>query len=201
LKSSLRQFYGLHHDLVTRYGISVLQWSRVCSVYRNHNPILSVVVTCHRVCSMTGATREAETAHPSRAPEFYPCCLVGFVLLKLVYSLTLKLTFVVLIPAHDFPCYIKFVVWLNQNVTCFWHKITRLALNDNHSLIYSLFTVYPPLGYYMYKQLTKSIHFSWLCILCMCVVSLYLIQFISLVIETDFFLPYFLITDIRRQSD
>ena len=163
------------------------KWSRVCSVYRNHNPILSVVVTCHWVCNMTGVTRGADTAHPSRAPDFYPCFLVGFVLLKLVYSLTLKLEFVVLIPAHDFSCYIKFVVWLNHNVTCSWHKITRLALNNNHSLVYSLFTVYSPLGYYMYKQLTKNIHFSWLCILYMYVVSLYLIQFISLVIETDLF--------------
>ena len=49
LKSSLRKFYGRHHDLVDRS-----------------------FVTYHRVCNqinMTGATSESGTAQPSGAPE------------------------------------------------------------------------------------------------------------------------------------
>jgi hypothetical protein len=38
LKSSLRKFYGHHHHLVDRYGVSV---SQICSVCYNHNPVLS----------------------------------------------------------------------------------------------------------------------------------------------------------------
>ena len=52
LKSLLRKLCGRHHDLVDRYGISVLQ--------------------------MTGVTSGAGTAYPSGAPEFTPV-LVGFV--------------------------------------------------------------------------------------------------------------------------
>ena len=34
LKSSLRKFYGRHHDLVDHYGISVSQRPRICSTCR-----------------------------------------------------------------------------------------------------------------------------------------------------------------------
>ena len=46
LKSLLRKLYGRHHDLVDRYGISVLQ--------------------------MMGVTSGAGTAYHSGAPEFTP---------------------------------------------------------------------------------------------------------------------------------
>ena len=32
LKSSIRKFYGRHHDLVDRYGLSVSQMTRICSM-------------------------------------------------------------------------------------------------------------------------------------------------------------------------
>ena len=40
------------------------KWPRICSVRRNHNPVLSSFVTCHWVCNKsntTGATRRAGT--------------------------------------------------------------------------------------------------------------------------------------------
>jgi hypothetical protein len=41
LKSSLRKFYGRHHDLVHRYGISVSQITTIYSTYRKHFPVIS----------------------------------------------------------------------------------------------------------------------------------------------------------------
>jgi hypothetical protein len=57
LKSLLRKLCGRHHDLVDRYGISVLQ--------------------------MTGVTSGPGTAYPSGAPEFTPGFLWGSYLLDL----------------------------------------------------------------------------------------------------------------------
>ena len=48
LKSSLPKFYGRHHDLVDRYGISVSQM--ICSTCREHFPVLSSFTTYYRVC-------------------------------------------------------------------------------------------------------------------------------------------------------
>ena len=52
LKSQLQMFYG-HHDLVNHYGISVTMTTvfGICSVYRNHNPILSSFMTSRLVCN------------------------------------------------------------------------------------------------------------------------------------------------------
>ena len=75
LKLSLRKFYGHHYNLVNRYGVSVHKWPRICSVCRNHNPVLSSFVAYHRVYNRsktTGATCEAGTSYPSRAPESTP---------------------------------------------------------------------------------------------------------------------------------
>ena len=65
LKSSLRKFYGRHHDLVDRYGISV---PRICSTCRKHFPVVSSFTTYYRVYNQintTGATSGAGTAYPS----------------------------------------------------------------------------------------------------------------------------------------
>jgi hypothetical protein len=54
LKSSLRKFDGLHHDLVDRYGISASQMTTDmfhCMTCRNHFPIISSFMTYHRVCN------------------------------------------------------------------------------------------------------------------------------------------------------
>ena len=70
-KSSLRGFYGDHHYLVNRYGVSVSQKS-VC---RNRNPILSSFMPYHPVCNnsnTTAATCDAGISYPSGAPEFTP---------------------------------------------------------------------------------------------------------------------------------
>ena len=62
-----------------------LNWSWICLVCRNYNPIISSFMTFHRVCkksNATGATCGGETAYPSAAPEFTPdfkwcsCCSI-----------------------------------------------------------------------------------------------------------------------------
>ena len=51
------------------------KWSLMCSVFRNHNPVLSPIIAYHRVynrSNTTDATCEAGTAYPSGAPESTP---------------------------------------------------------------------------------------------------------------------------------
>ena len=60
--------------------------SRICSVCRNHDPVLSSFMTYHWVwykSNTTGATRGTGTAYPFGTPEFIPVS-VGFVLVFLV---------------------------------------------------------------------------------------------------------------------
>ena len=57
LKPSFRTFYGRHHDLVDRYGISVSKWPRICSTCRNRFPVLSSFMTYHPVFSGVHVTR------------------------------------------------------------------------------------------------------------------------------------------------
>ena len=76
LKSSLRKFYGRHHDLVDRYGISVSQMT-TC---RENFPVLFPFTTYHRVCNQMitkGAISGAGTVYLSGAPEFTPGCQWG----------------------------------------------------------------------------------------------------------------------------
>jgi hypothetical protein len=71
--------------MVNRYGVSVLKMARICSVYRNHNSVVSSFLTYHQVCNKcnpTGATCGEGNAYPSEASEFTRC-LVGFELLDL----------------------------------------------------------------------------------------------------------------------
>ena len=71
LKSSLRKFYGRHHDLVDRYGIN--KRPRICSTCRKQFPVLSSFMTCHHIfiyIHITDATRGGGTEYPSGAPEF-----------------------------------------------------------------------------------------------------------------------------------
>ena len=73
LKSSLRKFFGRHHDLVDRNGISVSQMTTDCSTCRKHFPILSSLTTYYRVCNQintTGAISGEGTTYHTGAPEF-----------------------------------------------------------------------------------------------------------------------------------
>jgi hypothetical protein len=47
LKSSLRKFYGHHHDLVDVMEYLCHKWPRICSTCRKHFPILSSFMTYH----------------------------------------------------------------------------------------------------------------------------------------------------------
>jgi hypothetical protein len=53
LKSSLRKFYGRHHDLVAIDRMEYLchKWLRICSTCRKHFPVLSSFMSYHRVCN------------------------------------------------------------------------------------------------------------------------------------------------------
>ena len=86
LKSSLRKFYGRHHDLIDAMEYLCHKWPRICSTCCKHFPVFSSFMTYHRVCNYintTGATSGTVTAHPSGAPEFTPRFLVGFLLFDL----------------------------------------------------------------------------------------------------------------------
>ena len=75
LKSSLRKFYGRHHDLVDRYGISVSQMTMDMFHCRKLFSDLSSFMIYHRVCNKintTGVTSGAGTAYPSGEHEFIP---------------------------------------------------------------------------------------------------------------------------------
>jgi len=51
------------------------KWPRICSVYRNHKPILSSFMTYHLVSNQsntTSVTCETGTAYTSEALEFIP---------------------------------------------------------------------------------------------------------------------------------
>ena len=79
LKSSLRKFYGHHHDLTV---MKYLCHKRppIFATCGKHFPVLSSFMTYHKVCNQintTGATGGAGTAYPSRAPEFTPGFQLG----------------------------------------------------------------------------------------------------------------------------
>jgi hypothetical protein len=79
--------------------------SRICSVCRNHDPVLSSFMTYHWLwykSNTTGATRGTETAYPFGTPEFIPVS-VGFVLINLCSVLGRSLF--VLLSVFIWPLY------------------------------------------------------------------------------------------------
>ena len=90
LKSLPRKLCDSHHELVNRYGVLCHKWQWICSVCRNHNPVLFSFLIYHRcVTSNTmSATCGEEIVYHCEAHEFnsHPSkhpVLVGFVLLDL----------------------------------------------------------------------------------------------------------------------
>ena len=81
VKSWSHQFQSFTIAIMT--WLTVVQYlchklPRIYSVCRNHNPVLSLFMTYHRVYNMsntTCATSGAGTVYPSRAPEFTTCLL------------------------------------------------------------------------------------------------------------------------------
>jgi hypothetical protein len=86
-------------------------WPRVCSVCRNHNPVLSSFMTYHQVCNKSNATDVicgAGTVYPFGVPEVTPVfrgvrvarslvfflrfCRLLFFLLAIVLSVFLRFT-------------------------------------------------------------------------------------------------------------
>ena len=93
LKSSLRKFYGHHHDLVDHYGISVSEMTTICSTYHKHFPVLSSFMTYHWLCNQintTGVTSGSGIAYPSGTHEF----ISGFSRVRATRSLVLYVCFV-----------------------------------------------------------------------------------------------------------
>ena len=64
------------------------KWPQICSICRNYDSVLSLIMTYHRVCNTTNTTGVKcgrETANPSGILEFTPCS-VGIVLPDLLFS-------------------------------------------------------------------------------------------------------------------
>ena len=98
MKSSFRKFYGYHHDLVNRCR----KRPRICSVSRNHNPVLSLFMTYHRMfkkSNTTGVTCGADPAYPPGATEFTPefywisCCSIFSFLCNVLYIVVFPFSF------------------------------------------------------------------------------------------------------------
>jgi hypothetical protein len=97
VESSLRMFYGRHHDMLNSYGIAVSQMTKVyvpfvVTIIRSF-PHSRFIAVCNK-SNKTGATSAAGTSYPSRAPELIPRFLVGFVLFSLVFCVVFCRPFV-----------------------------------------------------------------------------------------------------------
>jgi len=110
------------------------KWPRICSVCRNHDPILSSFTTNHRIYSSsnkTGATCGTGTVYTSGSTPVFSgvhvarsllfCvmfCRSLFVLFRLVIMLSVLLQ----ITASDYPCGIVKLFWdkffLKQIIPC-----------------------------------------------------------------------------------
>ena len=76
LKLSLRKYYGRHHDLVDRYGISVSQMTMGMLHLSKTLPGPFLIHGFHRVynyINTTGTTSGAGTAYPSGSLVFTLC--------------------------------------------------------------------------------------------------------------------------------
>ena len=51
LKSSLRKFYGRHHELLTVMEYLCCKWPRICFTCRKHFPVFFSFMTCHQICN------------------------------------------------------------------------------------------------------------------------------------------------------
>jgi len=71
---TLNTFYSHHYDFVNRYTVYVSQVTTyICSVCRNHNTVLTLFMSYHRLCNKsntTGATSGAGTNYTSAASVF-----------------------------------------------------------------------------------------------------------------------------------
>ena len=79
LRSSLRKFYGPHHDLVNRCGISMSQMTT--DMFHSSEALFTVLssfVAYHCLCNTTVVISGRGTAYPSGAHEFTPglCCSI-----------------------------------------------------------------------------------------------------------------------------
>ena len=111
LKSSLRKFYGRHHELVDRYGITVSQMISDMFITSFIIPFPFMNVTyrirlyriCYHISNTTGATCGAGSAYPSGAPEITPsfwwgsCCLFFSFLCCVVCTIVFLFVFFIFI--------------------------------------------------------------------------------------------------------
>ena len=138
LKSSLRKFYGRHHDLVDRYGISVTNDHGYVPLVVNTSrsfPHYDITGFATRPINMTGATSETGTAYPSGEPEITP----GFSGVPATRSLVLCLCLVD--RCFSFCLFILFIMITNKrntyksrNVVC--SSSIRILITPLVSLIY-----------------------------------------------------------------
>ena len=100
LRSSLRKFYGHHHDLVNRCGISMSQMTT--DMFHSSGALFTVLssfMAYHCLCNMTVVISGTGTAYPSGAHEFTPglqwglCCSIFSFLCMFCRSLFVLLSF------------------------------------------------------------------------------------------------------------
>ena len=121
LRLPLRQLYDRHHDMVNRYGISVINNHKYVLFY-NYNPILPLFMIYHRMpynCNTTGATSGTGTAYPefifsfcgvrvAQSLVFYVVfCVPLFVLFYLAIILSVQRVLITPLISSTFSCTIK----------------------------------------------------------------------------------------------
>ena len=139
MKSSLRRLYGRHHDLVYRYGMSVLQitMDMFRLSYHNHNPFLLIFINNHRIfnkSNTTGTTSGAGTAYLFRIFVWGSCCsMVSFLCNVLFFYRLCILLSVLLYTASDYSIGIfTFFLRKPKNLTILsrlsWKQYIRITI-------------------------------------------------------------------------
>ena len=111
------------------------KWPSTCRVCRNHNSVLSLFVTFHRVCNKsntTSATNGAGTGYLSGAPDFTPSFSGVRVARSLVFSVVFCRSLLVLCSFTVCHC----VCFLLRFTDCDYHFRTLkfFFLMDRHDI-------------------------------------------------------------------
>ena len=126
---------------------------RICSVCRNHNPVLSSIITYHLVCNKnktTGVTTGKGTVYPSGAPEFTPgfkwgsCCSIAdhclcFCLFSL-YCMSFDIRLLLPVwylhlnyPRSEYTTIFCFLFYLYQSINI--HSTINQVINQSYFLV------------------------------------------------------------------
>jgi hypothetical protein len=133
--------------IVTEYLCD--KWPRICSVCRNHNPVLSSCMTYHRMCSksnMTGTT--CGTTNPSGAHQFtrgttYPSGAHQF---TPAFSVIRVAQFLFFCAVFVYYC-LSFFLWALQCLCFYWFTTA------DYPLVSSIYDCWLPFGIFYLRLL------------------------------------------------